>query len=190
MLTKLLFLMLLSSAAMLGQACNATADQCKDPVTHPIHDNQRHCTCFTCQTGTPDEKVLCASDPKEEGRLQARAEKKRIDSGESTVNPQYAQNHTGSSSQSIEGCVNGSKGSYTLTDANGATWQLAGDISRLSDHVGHRVRISGESVGSAGMASSSAGSSGSSASATSPNLVATFDVEKVKMVSSGCESHH
>jgi hypothetical protein len=87
MLTKLLVLMLLSSAAMLGQACNATADQCKDPVTHPIHDSQRHCTCFTCQTGTPDEKVLCASDPKEEGRLQARAEKTRKDFGGGSLTP-------------------------------------------------------------------------------------------------------
>ena len=44
---------------------------------------------------------------------------------------------------SIEGCLSGSAGNWSLTDQSGKTWQLAGDTSKLSDHVGHQVRITG-----------------------------------------------
>ena len=63
------------------------------------------------------------------------------------------------SGTSIEGCLNGSAGNWTLTDQSGKTWQLAGDTSKLSDHVGHQVRLTGtDNSGSA----SSSGSMGSS----------------------------
>ena len=47
------------------------------------------------------------------------------------------------SGNSIEGCLNGSAGNWTLTDQSGKTYQLSGDTSKLSDHVGHQVRIMG-----------------------------------------------
>src|SRR5262245_9127862 len=71
------------------------------------------------------------------------------------------------SSASIEGCLNGSAGSFTLTDQTGKSWQLAGDTSKLSDHVGHQVRISGSEAGKSGGDSSSAASGGASSSAGS-----------------------
>src|SRR5882672_12069269 len=49
------------------------------------------------------------------------------------------------SSTAIEGCLSGSAGSFTLTDQSGKAWQLAGDTSKLSDHVGHQLRIMGDS---------------------------------------------
>jgi hypothetical protein len=43
----------------------------------------------------------------------------------------------------VKGCLGGSEGSYTLTDSHGTVYQLSGDTSKLSDHVGHEVKITG-----------------------------------------------
>ncbi len=98
---------------------------------------------------------------------------------------------TSTDNSSIEGCLNGSAGNWTLTDSTGKTWQLAGDTSKLSDHVGHQVRISGSegsasaspSSGAAGGAPSSASSGGAGASSASQP---TCNVKKIKMISSSC----
>src|SRR5579859_5624676 len=45
--------------------------------------------------------------------------------------------------EKIEGCLSGSNGNYTLTDKNGTAYQLSGDTSKLADHVGHEVKITG-----------------------------------------------
>jgi len=84
--------------------------------------------------------------------------------------PDTSQTATG---QSFEGCVGGSAGNYTLTDATGKTYQLAGDTSKLGDHVGHQVRITGDESGGAGAAAAAGGSS-------------TITVKKVKLLSSSC----
>jgi len=86
------------------------------------------------------------------------------------------------SGNSIEGCLSGSAGNFTLTDAAGKSWQLAGDTAKLGDHVGHQVRISGESASSP---SSGAGAS-AGAGAGASGAPATFTVKKVKMISSSC----
>ncbi|HEY6273168.1 MAG TPA: DUF5818 domain-containing protein [Terriglobales bacterium] len=75
--------------------------------------------------------------------------------------------------QSVEGCIGGSAGNFTLTDASGKTYQLAGDTSKLGDHVGHEVRVTGDE----------AAASGSAAAAGGPT---TLTVKKVKMISSSC----
>lgn len=90
---------------------------------------------------------------------------------------------SGSSGQTaVEGCLQGSSGSYTLTDKSGTSYQLQGDTSKLAEHVGHQVQITGTaSAGSAG-SSASAGSSGAG-SAGSQMLT----VEKVKHMSKTCK---
>ena len=75
------------------------------------------------------------------------------------------------SAQNIEGCISGSAGAFTLTDATGKTYQLAGDTSKLADHVGHSVQISGTEE------------AGGAAAAGAPT---TFNVKKVKMLSASC----
>jgi hypothetical protein len=91
-----------------------------------------------------------------------------------------------------------------LTDQSGKTYQLAGDTSKLSDHVGHQVRIMGTdnsssasssgssspSSGSGSMGSSPSSSSGSSATGAgaSSGSQPTFTVQKVKMISSTCST--
>src|ERR1700726_1741141 len=49
------------------------------------------------------------------------------------------------SATTVEGCLAGSSGNYTLSDKNGNTYQLTGDTAKLSEHVGHEVKITGTS---------------------------------------------
>jgi hypothetical protein len=84
---------------------------------------------------------------------------------------QTSADHTG---HTVEGCVGGSAGAYTLTDASGKTYQLAGDTSKLGEHVGHSVQIWGtEEPSTAGAAASASAQS-------------TITVKKVKMLASSC----
>lgn len=82
--------------------------------------------------------------------------------------------------QSVEGCLSGSDGNYTLTDKSGTSYQLTGDTSKLAEHVGHEVRITGS------MPSSSA-SSGEMAGETSGGKN-TLQVSSVKHISKTCSS--
>jgi hypothetical protein len=129
-------------------------------------------------------------------------------SSTSTTTTQTTQTTSSSDNagQSIEGCLSGSAGNFTLTDQSGKTYQLAGDTSKLSDHVGHEVRITGSEGSGAGESASSSAPSGSSGTApsTAPSGTApsgtsasgsmgssassqtTFNVKKVKMISSSC----
>jgi hypothetical protein len=78
---------------------------------------------------------------------------------------------TDKAAQNIEGCISGAAGAFTLTDATGKTYQLGGDTSKLADHVGHQVQVTGSQEG------------GAAASAGAP---ATFNVKKVKMLAASC----
>jgi ABC-type oligopeptide transport system substrate-binding subunit len=94
------------------------------------------------------------------------------------------------SGNSIEGCLSGSAGNWTLTDQSGKTYQLSGDTSKLSDHVGHQIRVMGTDNSSTASSSGSSPSSSSASSATgagsSSGSQPTFTVQKVKMISSSC----
>ena len=98
------------------------------------------------------------------------------------------------SSTSIEGCLSGSAGNWTLTDQSGKTWQLAGDTSKLSDHVGHQVRLMGTDNSSSASGSSSPSSSnpssgaGATGAGSTSGTQSTFTVNKVKMISSTCST--
>ena len=93
---------------------------------------------------------------------------------------------TSSSGTSIEGCLAGSSGNYTLTDSSGKSWQLAGDTSKLTEHVGHQVRLTGSEAGAAGGSASGSAGSSASAGASGSSGQSTFTVQKVKMISSSC----
>jgi hypothetical protein len=97
---------------------------------------------------------------------------------------------TSTSGNKIQGCLQGSAGSYTLTDNAGTTYQLSGADSKLSSHVGHEVEITGTS-GSSGAGATSAGSqtgAGASAAGSSATSQQMLMVEKVKEVSKTCKS--
>ena len=82
---------------------------------------------------------------------------------------------------SVEGCLSGSNGNFTITDKNGTSYQLTGDSAKLSEHVGHEVKVTGTS-GSAGTGAS--GSTESSAGGTGQ----TLQVTSVKHISKTCKS--
>ncbi len=76
----------------------------------------------------------------------------------------------------VEGCLSGSDGNYTLTDKSGNTYQLSGDNSMLRDHVGHDVQVTGNMAPST--ASSTAGGAGSNQQ--------IINVASLKHISSTC----
>lgn len=78
----------------------------------------------------------------------------------------------------IEGCLAGSPGSFTLTDSSGKIYQLAGDTAKLNEHVGHTLLISGSQK------SGGADPQGGAGSSAQPSFI----VQKVKMVSSSCST--
>src|SRR5258708_32243887 len=43
----------------------------------------------------------------------------------------------------MTGCLQKEGGDYELMADNGSTWEVKGDDSRLADHVGHTVRVTG-----------------------------------------------
>jgi hypothetical protein len=81
----------------------------------------------------------------------------------------------------VQGCLQGSNGNYTLTDKSGTTYQLQGDSSKLSAHVGHEVQITGKTSG-VGATSSAVGSQ--SGGTQQPTLT----VQSMKHVSKTCKS--
>ncbi len=94
--------------------------------------------------------------------------------GQKPDTSQTAAPPAGTDQQSIEGCIAGAAGAFTLTDATGKTFQLAGDTAKLGDHVGHSVQVWGSAESSM---------AGTAASAGAP---ATFNVKKVKMLAASC----
>jgi hypothetical protein len=47
------------------------------------------------------------------------------------------------SKMTVEGCLGGAIGSYTLTNQSGATYQLTGNTELLKSHVGETIRVAG-----------------------------------------------
>ena len=88
------------------------------------------------------------------------------------------------SQTTVEGCLSGSDGKYTLTDKQGNSYQLTGDTSKLAEHVGHEVKITGSSSSSGSSAASGSNSSMGQTSGSSQSL----DVSSVKHVSKTCQS--
>lgn len=93
--------------------------------------------------------------------------------------------------------MSGSAGNFTLTDqASGKTYQLAGDTSKLSEHVGHQVKITGSSSEASAAGTTPSGTTGATgaagttgaAGATGAGAQSTFEVKSVKMISETCPS--
>jgi hypothetical protein len=78
----------------------------------------------------------------------------------------------------VEGCLSGSNGNFTLTDKHGTTYQLTGDTATLTEHVGHEVKVTG---------TPSSGAAGESASAGAGSSQ-TLQVSSVKHISKTCKS--
>jgi hypothetical protein len=147
----------------------------------------------TPQSTTPDTSSQQPTAPSSTSPSQQPATPDTSSTTTQTTTTQTTQT-SNNSSTSIEGCLSGSAGNFTLTDQSGKTWQLAGDTSKLSDHVGHQVRLMGSdnSASASGSSSPSSSNPSSSAGATgagsSSGSQPTFTVNKVKMISSTCST--
>ena len=93
------------------------------------------------------------------------------------------QSATASGATSVQGCLSGSGGNYTLTDKNGNAYQLTGDTAKLSEHVGHEVKIMGTSSSAAPSGGAATGTTGQ-ASGNSQ----TLEVSSVKHISKTFQS--
>lgn len=97
---------------------------------------------------------------------------------------------TASGETTVQGCLQGSDGNYTLTDNSGTTYQLRGDTSKLSAHVGHEVQIKGTTSG-ASAASSSAGAGATNPTTGTPTAgtqQSTLTVQGMRHISETCKS--
>jgi hypothetical protein len=90
---------------------------------------------------------------------------------------------TGNNQMTVEGCLSESNGNYTLTDSTGNVYRLVGG-SKLSEHVGHTVKVTGTNPSHI---PSSSSASSANAGAT-PSAPPTLTVTSVKHVSSSCSS--
>jgi len=90
---------------------------------------------------------------------------------------------TASGHTTVQGCLQGSGGNYTVTDKNGTTYQLQGDTSKLSAHVGHEVQVTGTTA-----AAASTTANPTTGTATSGTQQSMLTVEKVKHISETCKS--
>jgi hypothetical protein len=89
---------------------------------------------------------------------------------------------TSAHASTVRGCLQGSNGSFTLTDNSGTTYEIQGDTSTLAEHLGHEVQI----TGTTSTPSSDKGeSSGSTSSATEQRMI---QLQEVKHVSKTCKS--
>lgn len=84
----------------------------------------------------------------------------------------------------VEGCLSSSNGTYTLTDKNGASYELTGDSAKLSEHVGHEVKITGTEASPSASAGSAKGSMGETSSSTH----GAIEVSSLKHISKTCKS--
>jgi len=151
----------------------------------------------TPQSTTPDTSSQQSTTPSSTSPSQQSTTPDTSSTTTQTTTTQTTQTSSNNST-SIEGCLSGSAGNWTLTDQSGKTWQLAGDTSKLSDHVGHQVRLMGTDNSSSASGSSSPSSSNPSSSSPSSTTGAgagsssgtqsTFTVNKVKMISSTCST--
>jgi len=94
---------------------------------------------------------------------------------------------------SVKGCLSGASGSYTLTDDNGTAYQLTGDTSKLAEHVGHEIKVTGTSAAGAPASSSATPTSGDGSTPATPGQAGgaaqqTLQVSSVKHVSKTCQS--
>jgi Protein of unknown function (DUF5818) len=88
----------------------------------------------------------------------------------------------GSGAQTVQGCLSGTDGNYTLTDKNGNTYKLTSDSAKLSEHVGHEIQVTGSASGGSTASGSSSDSMSSGAGSQ------TIQVTSVKHIAKTCKS--
>lgn len=99
--------------------------------------------------------------------------------------PQTGSSQTAASASGetkVQGCLEGSDGNYTLTADDGTKYQLQGDTSKLSPHLGHEVQITGSTT------SASGGTSPTTGTPTGATQQPTLTIQNMKHISKTCKS--
>jgi hypothetical protein len=102
--------------------------------------------------------------------------------------PDTSQSSSDSNKMTVQGCLSGSAGSYSLMDKSGATYQLTGDTAKLQAHVGHTIQVTGTNSAS-GSSSGTMGKPVGSMS-TPADSQPTLSVTSFKHVSPSCDAAH
>jgi hypothetical protein len=103
-------------------------------------------------------------------------------SSETSASSGQTSSATASGATTVEGCLSGSSGNFTLTDKNGNTYQLTGDTAKLSEHVGHEVKVTGTT------SSASAGGTAAGTAGQASGNSQTLEVSSMKHISKTCQS--
>ena len=98
-----------------------------------------------------------------------------------------------SQQDTVQGCLMGSDGNFTLTDSMGIKYKLSGNTSQLSSRTKHQVEVLGkvehsnndETTNSPTSTDTSTGTQGTG-TATKQGVVQTFHVSKVTKVAGAC----
>lgn len=85
---------------------------------------------------------------------------------------------TSAHASTVQGCLQGSAGNFTVTDNSGTTYVIQGDTSTMGEHVGHEVRITGTT------SSPSSDADKSTSSETQPII----QLQNLQHVSKTCKS--
>jgi hypothetical protein len=94
---------------------------------------------------------------------------------------------TASGETTVQGCLSGSSGNYTISDKNGTSYQLTGDTAKLSEHVGHEVKVTGTSSAASAAPSDSGTATGTTGQASGA-AQQTLQVSSVKHIAKTCQS--
>ena len=88
----------------------------------------------------------------------------------------------------VQGCLGGSPGNFTLLGPDGATYQLQGNDDQLKEHVGHTVAVTG-TVGT-GTSTTTSGTTSEPNGASSSDTTGeqrTLSVGSLQHISSSCK---
>ena len=105
-------------------------------------------------------------------------------SSETSASSGQTSSATASGTTTVQGCLSGSSGNFTLTDKNGNTYQLTGDTAKLSEHVGHEVKVTGTTSSASASADGTASGTTGQASGNSQ----TLEVSSMRHISKTCQS--
>ena len=107
-------------------------------------------------------------------------------SAQSSASPTSSQDS--GSAQKIEGCLSQTSSGFALADASGTNYNLTGDTSKLSSHVGEQVEVKGMPASGSASSSAAPNASASAAGAGASGGAAgeSFTVQSVKRIAKTC----
>ncbi|HVO64135.1 MAG TPA: hypothetical protein VMT53_24660 [Terriglobales bacterium] len=99
----------------------------------------------TADVNAQDNKATATEGPAQNAQTPGSPGKQEQSAAGQSIGPSSSPSN--SARQTISGCLNQSGTAYTLTDAQtGTVYQLSGNTSHLSSHVGHEMQITGKAA--------------------------------------------